>query len=184
LLAPTLISLVRIPLAYAFISTLDKPWLAIAILVVAGLSDVIDGWVARRLQQATPTGAVVDGVLDKVFAAVIIGSLVASGHLSPLEAGLLGMRELGELPLVVWWATHRPKRRARAEEPQANWLGKVATVLQFLAIGAVLTQGAARGVLLASAAFAGIASAVCYWRRELSVGRTASSNQRGTKRVV
>ncbi len=39
-----------------------------------------------------------------------------------------------ELPLVAWWALHEDGRRARAEDPRANWVGKAATVCQFLAI--------------------------------------------------
>ena len=171
LLPPTLVSLLRVPLAFAFTTVIERPWVALAVLALAAFTDVIDGWLARRLGQATPVGAVVDGVLDKLFAAIVIGSLLVSGHVSPLEACLLGIRELGELPLVVWWATHQTQRRARADQPSANWLGKLATVFQFLAIGALLNESEASGVLLALTAAAGTASAASYWRRELAVSR-------------
>jgi len=171
LLPPTLVSLLRVPLAFAFTTAIERPWAALAVLAVAAFTDVADGWLARRLEQATPIGAVVDGVLDKLFASIVIGSLFASGRLSALEACLLGMREIGELPLVVWWAAHQTQRRARADQPSANWLGKVATVFQFLAIGALLNDSAEKGILLASTAVAGAASAAYYWRRELDVSR-------------
>jgi phosphatidylglycerophosphate synthase len=56
---------------------------------------MLDGYFARRLNQATPTGAVVDGVLDKLFAAVVVGALLAQGQRSAFAALLLATRELG-----------------------------------------------------------------------------------------
>jgi phosphatidylglycerophosphate synthase len=137
---------------------------------------VLDGHLARRLGQATPTGAVVDGVLDKLFAAVVIGGLIAQGRLPWLAAALLATRELGELPLVAWWALHEDGRRARAEDPRANWLGKAATVCQFLAVAALLIQGEPSYFWLALTAIMGAASAVAYWRRELRGYRASRSD--------
>lgn len=113
LLAPSLLSFVRIPLAAAFVGLVHQPPWALGVLVLAGITDVLDGHLARRLGQATPTGAVVDGVLDKFFAAVVIGGLILHGQLPWAAAVLLATRELGELPLVAWWALHEDGRRAR-----------------------------------------------------------------------
>jgi CDP-diacylglycerol--glycerol-3-phosphate 3-phosphatidyltransferase/cardiolipin synthase len=178
LLAPNLLSLARVPLAAAFVGRAHRPPWALAVLMLAGVTDVLDGYLARRLGQATPTGAVVDGVLDKVFAATVIGSLIAQGHLSWLQAGLLVVREVAELPLVVWWALHEDSRCARADDPRANWVGKGATVCQFAAIGTLLLRGQASTFWLSLAGVVGAASAVAYWRRELQ-GRV---RRHGTER--
>lgn len=178
LLAPSLLSFARIPLAAAFLWLAQRPSWALGVLLLAGITDVLDGHLARRLGQATPTGAVVDGVLDKVFAAVVIGGLIAQGRLPWLAAALLATRELGELPLVAWWALHEDGRRARAEDPRANWLGKIATVCQFLAIAAVLIQGKPSYFWLALTAIMGAASAVAYWRRELGASARAEAKAR------
>jgi hypothetical protein len=121
---------------------------------------------------------VVDGVLDKLFAAIVVGALVMQGHLSWLPALLLATRELGELPLVAWWATHDGQRRARAEDRRANWLGKAATVVQFIAIAAVLFHGRTRYGWLALSAATGIAAAILYWRRELRAAAPGAGHSR------
>ncbi|MBS2018843.1 MAG: CDP-alcohol phosphatidyltransferase family protein [Deltaproteobacteria bacterium] len=65
---PGLLSLSRLPLAVAFgFTVVSQPPLALTFLALAGLSDVLDGWYARRYGQATRTGAVLDAIVDKVF---------------------------------------------------------------------------------------------------------------------
>ena len=167
LLPPSLMSFARLPLALAFVASVHRPPWALGVLALAGVTDVLDGYLARRLGQATPTGAVVDGVVDKLFAGAVIGSLVQHGSLPWSAAGVLVIRELAELPLVAWWAMHRDGRRARAEDPRANWIGKAATVCQFTAIASALLRGEPSDVWLVLAGVMGGASAVGYWRREL-----------------
>jgi phosphatidylglycerophosphate synthase len=140
LLLPSLVSFLRLPLAVLFVYVVHDPTWALATLVAAAATDVIDGFLARRLNQATATGAVVDGVFDKGFTTVVIATLVVTGPLTWSEALLLGTRELGELPLVIWWALHHDRRQARAEDPRANWLGKLVTVLQFASITCILQR--------------------------------------------
>jgi phosphatidylglycerophosphate synthase len=123
LLPPSLVSFARIPLAAAFVGFAHQPSWALGVLLLAGITDVLDGHLARRLGQATP--------------------------------------------MVAWWALHEDGRRARAEDPRANWVGKAATVCQFLAIAALLIRGEASYFWLALTAITGVASAVAYWRREL-----------------
>jgi phosphatidylglycerophosphate synthase len=161
------LSFSRLPLAVAFLTLVSRPRWALAVLLAAGVTDVLDGYLARRLGQATPTGAVIDGVLDKLFAAIVIGGLAVRGALTWLEAVLLATRELGELPLVIWWVIHEDGGRGRAEDPRANWSGKAATVCQFVAIASISFGGELSSAWLASTALAGAASAVFYWWREL-----------------
>ena len=170
LLLPNLVSLLRLPLAILFVFVVDEPALALATVVAAGATDVVDGFLARKLGQATATGAVVDAVLDKGFATVVITTLVLRAHLSWTEALLLGTRELGELPLVIWWALHQDRRRARAEDPRANWIGKLVTVLQFFSVATVLQKSSLQGAALTATAVVGLAAAISYWRREMRIG--------------
>ena len=48
LLAPAWLSWLRLPLAACFVAFVDRPLVAVSVLMAAGLSDVLDGWVARR----------------------------------------------------------------------------------------------------------------------------------------
>jgi CDP-diacylglycerol--glycerol-3-phosphate 3-phosphatidyltransferase/cardiolipin synthase len=57
---PGLLTLMRVPLAAAFPFVLGRPLVALGVLAAAGLSDVLDGWYARRFGQVTPTGTALD----------------------------------------------------------------------------------------------------------------------------
>src|ERR1044071_1962977 len=105
---PGLLSLVRLPLAAAFPFVLAKPPAMIAIIVAAGLSDVLDGWCARRSGRATPTGAILDPAMDKVFVATVGVTLLVKGGLSLPQLLLLLARDILELPLVVRFALDMP----------------------------------------------------------------------------
>ncbi len=138
---------------------------------------MFDGWAARKLGQATPVGALVDGVADKVFAASVLGSLIAAGVLAPMSALLLATRELGELPLALRVLF---SRRARLTEIDrgANKLGKVATVLEFGTVVAFLVGMPGKSALLAATAVFGAVAAATYWMREVHAVRAEKKGKR------
>ncbi len=166
----------RIPLAVAFPIAAPHPNAAVAVLAAAALSDVLDGWLARRLHQATPTGALVDGIADKVFGASVLVSLVAYGMLSAPLAILLATRELGELPLALRVLSSRSPRLATTDR-RANVLGKVATALELATVVAVVlgVAHAVSFVFVTVTASVGAAAAISYWRREIRASRAAFS---------
>jgi phosphatidylglycerophosphate synthase len=162
--APTLLSLGRLPLAVLFPFTLERPALSIAVLAAAAASDVLDGFIARRFDLATATGAVVDGVTDKLFAAVVLVSLVLGGRLAVTDVALLGAREIVELPLVAWLALSAAARRRKIDE-RANVIGKGATTLQFATVFLVLIQSDLRTWGVWATAVVGVAAGMSYWAR-------------------
>jgi phosphatidylglycerophosphate synthase len=164
---PGLLSLSRLPLAASFPFVFRSSTDAVAVLSLAAVSDVLDGWLARRLGQQTATGAVLDGLMDKLLASVVLLTLVLGRELSVAEAVVLSSREVGELGLVVWALALRP-RRAPAPHP-ANLLGKLATTLQFLTILAVVLRRGPRALLVLSTGLCGAAAVVAYGIRELAV---------------
>ncbi len=179
---PGLLSLARVPLAVAFALVVDRPVIALAVLIAAGVSDVLDGWIARRTGQVTPTGAALDPVTDKVFVLTVAVTLVLRTNLSPLDVVLLSTREIGELPLVIWLAGSRRARRLRAESTSANAPGKLATALQFAAAATALFRGPHLGPMVAVTAGAGVVAALVYWVRAVRAMReqaeaTARSGQ-------
>ncbi|MEO6575015.1 MAG: CDP-alcohol phosphatidyltransferase family protein, partial [Polyangiaceae bacterium] len=163
LLVPGLLSLVRVPLALAFPFAVSRPWLAFVVLLLAGGSDVLDGWIARKFDQATPTGAALDPITDKIFVTSVVFTLFAHGWLSLLGVVLLSIREIGELPLVMWFAVSRSARKNRASEAKANIPGKLATVLQFVTVAIAVLHGTFREVALIVTAIAGGLAAISYW---------------------
>jgi cardiolipin synthase (CMP-forming) len=165
---PGLLSLSRIPLAAAFPFAVGRPPLALGILIGAGLSDVLDGWYARRFGEATATGAALDPVTDKLFVLTVAITLVVTGQLTPLSVLMLSTREIGELPLVLWVALSPGARSARAEQPTANLVGKAATVLQFASVSVALFHGSYEALWVDATAVTGAAAAFTYWRRALA----------------
>jgi CDP-diacylglycerol--glycerol-3-phosphate 3-phosphatidyltransferase/cardiolipin synthase len=170
-LVPSLLSLARLPLAVAF--PLIQPWRvgSFLILVLAGGSDVLDGWYARRFNQVTPTGAVLDPVTDKLFALSVVVTLVMTKALPVMGAVLLTTREIGELPLLLWFLLSPRAWRARATKAAANVPGKLATTLQFVSIVAALMRSSYTEALLFVTAGAGAGAAVAYWMREIAATR-------------
>jgi cardiolipin synthase (CMP-forming) len=169
---PNLVSLVRVPLALIFACVIDRPLIALLVLALAGASDVVDGWIARRTGRVTPLGIVLDPVTDKLFVLVVVGSLVFAQRLPFPEVLLLATRELGELPLVAWWIGSQRRRRAKRENPMANLPGKLVTVLQFATVAAALFESRSVHLLLGATAVTGAIAAAVYIRREVAAGRT------------
>jgi len=163
---PTLISLARLPLAATFPFVREHVVGSLVVLGVAAVTDVVDGWIARRFDLATPTGAVVDGMTDKLFAGAVLATLVLTGAMPATDLALLGSRELGELPLVMWLAVS-PAARRRKVEDRANLIGKAATVLQFAAVVATIVRSDARTLFVWLTAIVGAAAAASCWRRSI-----------------
>jgi CDP-diacylglycerol--glycerol-3-phosphate 3-phosphatidyltransferase/cardiolipin synthase len=165
LMVPSLLSMLRVPLAALFPFVLGAPALAFGVLATAGLTDVLDGWYARTRKQTTATGAVADAVTDKVFVATVVVTLIVFHKMSVLQALFLGTREMGELPLVVRLALSH-EARSKETDRRANVPGKAATILQFVAVTAVLFGAPHLEVYLGAAAGAGVLAAITYWMRE------------------
>jgi cardiolipin synthase len=176
LLLPNLLSAVRIPLAVAFPFVASRTGVAIGILAAAALTDVLDGWLARRRGQATPVGALVDGVADKVFAASLLVTLVATGMLSPILALLLATRELGELPLALRLLSSRAARRLELERG-SNVFGKVATALEFVTVVLILVHAPHLPLFVGVTAAVGACAAASYWMREVRAARAKAASK-------
>jgi CDP-diacylglycerol--glycerol-3-phosphate 3-phosphatidyltransferase len=105
-------------------------WLALALFALAAIGDGIDGYVARRYDQRTEMGALLDPLADKLL--LVFGLVVLSLHHSPrLDqiplwlTGTVLCRDiilLLMLVLVTYLVGHGTVR--------PRWTGKVATVLQ------------------------------------------------------
>jgi cardiolipin synthase len=169
---PGLLSLARVPLGVAFAFVWWRPAAAVAVIAAAAVTDVLDGWWARRFHQATPTGAALDPIMDKTFALLVMGTLLVARALDPLEAVLLSTREIVELPLVAYVFVHRDRAPQRSNVP-----GKVTTVLQFVAIFAVLVGWPHRGLAVGATALAGVIAGGAYWARALKLRSAARADR-------
>jgi cardiolipin synthase len=167
LLPPNLLSLLRLPLAVLFPLVAGSRNKALLILALAGLTDVLDGYLARHDRQVTATGAVIDPVADKLFALSVVGTLLAQGKIPRWGVPALLAREILEAPLLLW-VVLRPREASDAPvEVRSMAPGKLATVAQFAAVMAAIELPAAVPAALVAAALTGTVAGVFYWRREL-----------------
>ncbi len=117
---------------------LPFPWAGPAaslIFAVAALTDWLDGYLARSLSQATPLGAFLDPVADKLLVAASLILIVDrfSTSFVVLPAIIIVGREIVISALREWMA--EVGRRASIA---VNYMGKVKTVCQMVALGVLL----------------------------------------------
>jgi CDP-diacylglycerol--glycerol-3-phosphate 3-phosphatidyltransferase len=118
-----------------------RPWqhhLAVIIFLIAAASDGIDGYIARRYNQRSQLGVVLDPIADKglLLAAVITLSISNWDYEFPLWFPVLVIARdaviligTGVLHFLIGKVTVRP-----------SWMGKIATAMQMAAIAFVLLQ--------------------------------------------
>jgi CDP-diacylglycerol--glycerol-3-phosphate 3-phosphatidyltransferase/cardiolipin synthase len=164
---PNLISMLRLPLAAAFPFVARKPEAALAVLSAAALTDVLDGWLARRRDETTAIGAVVDPIADKVFAVTVMGMLRKQRKMPRWGVVALVTREILEAPLVIWVLANPPVRGTQRVEARANLPGKLATAVQFGAVVAAIALPRVARRLLVLAGITGVVAGLSYWQREL-----------------
>lgn len=167
---PNLLSLVRIPLAAV-------PWfdpaslpLLFGTMVAAAVSDWLDGWTARRLARGGPvsgTGAWLDPLCDKVFVASALALVVVSARPPAWALPVVLARELSQAPLVLWYRLRRAQGRAPRFDFRAGPLGKLTTVVQFVAVGALALRVAWAHVPVVASGALGLLATVSYLRRGL-----------------
>jgi CDP-diacylglycerol--glycerol-3-phosphate 3-phosphatidyltransferase len=73
---PNVISVLRIAGSISLLFCDVRGWPFWSLYVLGGLSDIIDGWLARKLHAESKTGAILDSVSDIVFVACCAISLL------------------------------------------------------------------------------------------------------------
>jgi phosphatidylglycerophosphate synthase len=84
----TLARLILLPFIIAGIVA-DKSWLAVIAMAVALLTDLLDGRIARRLNQASPFGKTLDSTVDFVLLYSLFIAFYAAGRLTLLQFGII-----------------------------------------------------------------------------------------------
>jgi CDP-diacylglycerol---glycerol-3-phosphate 3-phosphatidyltransferase len=131
---PNVVSVVRIlliPVVVALIARDTQPtrWLAAAVFTVGAASDFLDGYLARRHQMTTPTGAWLDPLSDKLFVAIPAIALSLGGEFPWWATVAIVAREL-----AVTWLRWRLDQRGGVSMP-ASRVAKLKTASQLVAIG-------------------------------------------------
>jgi CDP-diacylglycerol--glycerol-3-phosphate 3-phosphatidyltransferase len=106
---------------------------ATSIFIFAAVTDWLDGYLARKLNQMSAFGAFLDPVADKLFVVGALIVLLFLGRVDPLVALIIIGREIAISALREWMA-----KVGQAKSVAVAAIGKLKTVAQMVAIPLLL----------------------------------------------
>lgn len=104
------------------------------LFIGAALSDLLDGWLARRGRQITRVGKLLDPLADKLLVATALIVLLAMARVPPWATWMVVVIVGREMAVT----TLRGIASAHGQVMAAEWSGKIKTLMQNVAIGALL----------------------------------------------
>ena len=132
----TMLRIVLIPLFASLMLYHLFIW-ALAVYVVAALTDLVDGWLARRFQWVTALGTFIDPMADKLLQLTAVTLLAYQGAAPLWVAVAVWAREgvvvIGFTVLVLLGVSR---------EVRSSWWGKAGTLAQMFALAGSLCQTA------------------------------------------
>jgi CDP-diacylglycerol--glycerol-3-phosphate 3-phosphatidyltransferase/cardiolipin synthase len=140
---PNLLTCLRIILIPLFVGIFyfEKSWVsasnqnlvATVIFVAAAVTDWLDGWLARKLNQTSAFGAFLDPVADKLMVAAALIILVQLNRVDAVIALIIIGREIAISALREWMA-----QIGQSKSMAVSMLGKIKTATQMVAIPMLL----------------------------------------------
>jgi len=145
---PNQLTLLRILLIPVFVVVFYLPFdwsnlFACVIFAFAGITDVLDGYLARKLNQTSSLGAFLDPVADKLMVAIVLVLLVQenpSTYLALPAAVIIG-REIAVSALREWMAEIGARSKVAV-----SVLGKIKTMAQMFALGFLIFKESVFGL--------------------------------------
>lgn len=126
--------LLCVPLFVWLLFARDNRAAAALLLGGLGATDWVDGYIARRFDQGSTLGKIIDPVADRILLVVGIGSIIIDGSV-PLWVGLVVVvREVVVSLVVVGLAALGAKRI------DVQWAGKAGTMAAMMAFPAFLAS--------------------------------------------
>ncbi len=127
---PNILTCIRLLLVPVFIAVffIVSPLAALPIAWLAGLSDVLDGYLARRFGWITRMGKILDPIADKLMQGALLLSIVLEGLLPWLFALPFVLKELAQAVCGFLML------RRRKFVVVSRWFGKVALTLFHVAV--------------------------------------------------
>ncbi len=140
LLIPLVVAVYYVPAAW--LSYQDRNVAAAGMFAVAAITDWLDGYLARSLNQTSAFGAFLDPVADKLMVAAALTVLVQLGRVDAFIAFVIIGREITISALREWMA-----KIGKSKNVAVSFLGKVKTVSQMVAILLLLYEDSLFGVI-------------------------------------
>ncbi len=131
---PNTLTLIRcfliIPFVYYFMN--DRYLIAFIILAVSGITDMLDGLIARKFHQFTELGEMLDPLFDKLTqASVAVCFSIKEPILIPVLAVFIVKEVLMITGAVILISKNKKKPGG------SKWYGKMATVLFYVSFGII-----------------------------------------------
>jgi len=131
LLIPLIVGIFYLP--DSWLSEWGRNITATAIFIFASLTDWLDGWLARKLNQMSAFGAFLDPVADKLMVTGALIVLLQLARVDPVVALIIIGREIAVSALREWMA-----KVGQAKSLAVASIGKLKTISQMLAIPLLL----------------------------------------------
>ncbi len=129
----TLFRLILIPVyAVIYFNLPDMRWLALLCFLIACLSDVVDGYIARKYNLVSKVGIVLDPLADKLMYITVMCGLAISGTLNFWFFLIYALKELVMIVGAMFMV------KGIKEVIPARWYGKLATFLFFVVISVAI----------------------------------------------
>lgn len=116
-----------------FLAAQPRNVLACAIFILAALTDWLDGFLARRLNQTSAFGAFLDPVADKLMVATTLILLLQLGRCDAVLALIIIGREIAISALREWMA-----KIGKSKSVAVSMIGKIKTTAQMVALPLLL----------------------------------------------
>ena len=128
---PLLIAVFYLP--ERWLTDYERNLISSILFAAAAVTDWLDGYLARRLNQTSAFGAFLDPVADKLMVAAALIVLLQLGRLDAIVAFVIIGREIAISALREWMA-----KVGRGKSMAVNFLGKIKTTSQLVAIPLLL----------------------------------------------
>ena len=132
----TLVRIILLPffLVFLLIPSVQNFDLALALFIIASITDTLDGYVARNFNQMTKLGSIIDPLADKILT---IGAFVSLTYLKLISPWLVIIIIAREFIISAFRIIAASEGRVIS----ASWYGKFKTIFQMsLIISILLTQ--------------------------------------------
>ena len=162
---PNVLTVARLGMAVAFLFV--PPAWHLALIIAAGLSDWIDGVIARRFNAMSMSGAILDGIADKAFVIAVLVTFASQGVIGWWQVALVLARDIAVALVTLIVVAHREWRAWRHMVSRIP--GKLTTAILFVWFGTLLVDAIrpAADPLFWLAALTSVLAAVDYMREGL-----------------
>ncbi|MGN0488579.1 MAG: CDP-alcohol phosphatidyltransferase family protein [Ruminococcus sp.] len=136
---PNLMTLLRIVLIGPFMFFfLNKNYIAAAVSVIlSGITDALDGFIARRFNQITALGKILDPIADKL---TLFAIMICVTIYSPVVLPVMVVLIIKDLLMLIGGSI---LLKNNLTPPQARWYGKVSTFVFYVVVSLIVFLKAA-----------------------------------------